>query len=81
LNPEADNTVDFRGAIASITLLEMTDTFREMKADQILKILVLDPETISDIFKVLPASSYELLEMEDKTEGYMIRLKKLHDNR
>ena len=76
MNPEADYIVDFRGAIASITLLEMTDTFREMKNDQILEILVLDPETISDIFKVLPASSYELIEMEDKTEGYRIQLKK-----
>ncbi len=78
--PEADYTVDFRGAIASITLLELTDTFREMESDQILEILVLDPETISDIFKVLPASSYELVEMEDEAHGYRIRLKKLKDN-
>ncbi len=80
MNPEADYTVNFIGSIASITLLEMTDTFREMKADQILEILVLDPETLSDIFKVLPASSYELVEMEDEQEGYRILLKKQQDN-
>jgi len=53
-----DYVLDFRGAISSITLLKMSDIFKEMKTNQILELLVHDKDTMDDIFKILPKSSY-----------------------
>ena len=74
-----DYTVDFRGAIASIALLRMTDTFRGMQINQTLEILVDNQDTIKDIFKVLPSSAYVLYNMEtiqEATAAYRIKIMK-----
>jgi len=83
LNRAADFTLDFRGAISSITLLELTSIFREMKINQMLEIYVNDADTVKDIFKVLPSTLYELMEMEDDSGKYRICIKKtaLVDNK
>jgi len=54
---KSEYVLDFRGAISSITLLEMSNKFKEMKMNQTLELLVRDKETIDDIFKILPESS------------------------
>ena len=58
---EADHILDFRGSITSISLLKLTQTFREMKASEVLEILGSNLDTRSDLFKVLPDDSYELI--------------------
>ena len=77
MKKEADYIVDFRGAIKSLTLLKLTHVFRTMKSEEVVKIMGLDPETRNDLFKVLPAISYELV-FEEEREGEFcnIQLKK-----
>ena len=77
MNKEADYIVDFRGAIKSLTLLKLTHMFRTMKRGEVIKIMGLDPDTRSDLFKVLPAISCELVfEEEQEGEFCNIQLKK-----
>lgn len=77
LKKEADYIVDFRGAIKSLTLLKLTHVFRAMKSDEVIKIMGLDPDTRNDLFKVLPAISYELVFEEERDGEFCnIHLKK-----
>ena len=76
---EADHILDFRGSITSISLLKLTQTFREMKANEVLEILGSNPDTRSDLFKVLPDDSYDLIFLDVVDEEdyfYRIQLKK-----
>ncbi len=68
LKQRADYVVDFRGAIKSLALLKLTHVFRGMGNDEVVKIIGLDSDTRSDLFKVLPAISYELV-FEEEREG------------
>ena len=74
----ADHILDLRGAIPPISLLKVTQTFREMKPDQILEILGHDPDTRRDLFKVLPAFSYELIIIEEmeRDASFRVQMKK-----
>lgn len=65
MTDKADYSLDFRGAITSLALLKLTRIFREMKANQTLEVLGLDADTRSDLFRLLPAPSYELLGMDE----------------
>ncbi len=62
----ADYSFDFRGAITSFALLKLTRVFREMKSNQTLEVLGLDSDTRSDLFRLLPAVSYEVLAVEER---------------
>ena len=76
---KADHILDFRGSITSISLLKLTQTFREMKTNEVLEILGSNLDTRSDLFKVLPDDSYELifLDVVDEEEYFnRIQLKK-----
>ena len=75
---KADHILDLRGAIPPISLLKITQAFREMKPDEILEILGQDPDTQRDLFKVLPTLSYELIIMEETEQGasFRVRMKK-----
>jgi hypothetical protein len=68
LEKAADYIVDFRGAIKSLTLLKLTHVFRGMKHDEVVRIEGLDPDTRSDLFKVLSALSYKFA-VEEKHDG------------
>lgn len=76
---KADYVLDFRETITPLALLKMTHILREMKTNQILEIIARDPDTRTDLFKVLPPSSCELLDMEfcEKKDCYRIQLKKI----
>lgn len=79
---KADHILDFRGTITPISLLKATQVLREMNASETMEILGCDPDTLSDLLKVLPASSYELMSMEGGEAGqtlYRIQLKKKRD--
>ena len=76
---EADHVLDFRGSITSISLLKLTQTFREMKANEVLEILGSNLDTRSDLFKVLPDDSYDLIFLdvvEEEDYFFRIQLKK-----
>ena len=72
-----DYTLDFRGAISSMVLLELSRVFEKMEQNQILNIYVQDKDTIADIFKVLPKSSYEMNIIEGKNSVNRIKIKKI----
>ncbi len=73
-----DHILDLRGAIPPITLLKVSQVFREMKPHEILEILCRDPDTRVDLFKVLPPFSYELIIMEELEEesSFRVQMKK-----
>ena len=76
---KADHILDFRGSITSISLLKLTQTFREMKADEVLEILGSNLDTRSDLFKVLPDDSFDLIFLDvidEEDYFYRIQLKK-----
>lgn len=70
---QADYKLDFRGAITSFGLLKLSRVFREMKSNQTLEILGIDADARSDLFRVLPKVSYELIEIEER-EGALARI-------
>ena len=78
LKIKPDHILDLRGAIPPITLLKVSQVFREMKPQEILEILCRDPDTRIDMFKVLPPFSYELIAMEELEEesSFRVRMKK-----
>ena len=79
MGKKPDQILDLRGAIPPITLLKVSQVFREMKEQEILEILCRDPDTRTDIFKVLPPFSYELIVMEQLEEddsSFRVQMKK-----
>lgn len=79
MKSKADHILDFRGSINSISLLKLVQTFKEMKANEVLEILGPNLDTRSDIFKILPDDSYDLIFLdviEGKGYFYRIQLKK-----
>ena len=76
---KADHILDFKGSLTTISLLKLSQTFREMKPNEILEILGSNLDTRSDLFKVLPNDSYELIFLdvvEEEDSFYRIQLKK-----
>ena len=78
MKKKPDHILDLRGAIPPITLLKVSQVFREMKPQEILEILCRDPDTRVDLFKVLPPFSYELIIMEELEEesSFRVQMKK-----
>lgn len=79
MGKKPDHILDLRGAIRPITLLKVSQVFREMKEQEILEILCRDPDTRTDIFKVLPPFSYELIimeELEEDDSSFRVQMKK-----
>ena len=74
LKTKPDHILDLRGTIPPITLLKISQVFREMKPFEILEILCQDPDTRVDLFKVLPPAAYELIVMEELLEDSTLRV-------
>jgi len=74
LDKKSDHILDLRGAISPISLLKVSQVFREMDEKEVLEILCRDLDTRTDILKVLPSFSYELILMEElKEDGLSFR--------
>ncbi len=74
-----DHILDIRKAIHPISLLKVSQVFRAMKEQETLEILCQDFDTRTDIFKVLPSFSYELISMEELEEddpSFKVQVKK-----
>ncbi len=58
-----DHSLDIRSSIYPLALLKASQAFREMKAGETIEMLLSDPDTKEYLFKVLPASRCELIEI------------------
>lgn len=79
MEPKVDYILDFRETISSLALLKMTQVLREMNSDEILQIITPDSHARTDIFKVMPAASCEVIDMGFNGEVgcFVIRVKKI----
>ena len=73
MKPKVDHVLDLRGTISPITLLKISEVFREMLPEQTLEVWCGDPDTPSDILKILPPFSYEVLIAEEMAIGSAFR--------
>lgn len=73
MKPKADHILDLRGIIPPITLLRLSQVFRDMLPDQTLEVWCGDPDTRNDMFKILPPDSYEVLVVQEMTKKAMCR--------
>lgn len=79
LKKKANYILDLRGTIPPITLLKISQVFREMSHGEILEIFCRDLDTRRDVFKVLPPFSYDLImmeEMKDESEYIRVQMRK-----
>ena len=83
MKPRVDHYLDLRGAIPPISLLKVTQVFREMKPDEILEIMGRDPDTRTDMFKIIPNFAYDLINIEEleRDASYRVQMKKRTDVR
>lgn len=72
----AARCLDMRSSIRPIALLEASHAFRKMNCGEMLEILVSDPYTKDCIFKVLPASRYEIVGTAEERSYWRILLRK-----
>ena len=79
MQPQADYILDFRQTLASFALLKMTQVLREMNKDEVLEIITRDGDARTDVFKVIPAASCEVIGTEfDKVANlFRIQVKRI----
>ncbi len=73
---KTDYILDVGKSITPLSLLKVTQIFRKMEPKQVLEIIGYNPETRDDFIKVLPASSFEMLIMEEEQSACRIQIKK-----
>lgn len=79
MNEKIKHNLDLRETIGPLALLKAKKAFREMPPGDTLEILIGDPETRVDLFRVLSDDVHELLCKEEAQEGclfYRIQLAK-----
>lgn len=78
MEPKADYILDFRETISPLALLKMTQVLQEMNMEEILEIITGDPAVRTDVVKVIPTHSCELIDIEFNREKdfFRIQLKK-----
>lgn len=79
MEKKPDHTIDVRQAIPPISLLKVSQAFRAMKEQETLEILCADTDTRTDILKVLPSFSCELVLMEEfekEDSSFRVQVKK-----
>jgi len=72
--------LDIRGIIRPFSFLIISNAFKEICVGETIEILWGDPDSFNDLFKILPATSYDqvLIEpMEGEDSGVRIQLKKI----
>lgn len=77
MNTAVDHILDLRGMIVPVTLLNISRSLREINPGEAIEIIGNDPETRRQLFMILRAFSYELLEISDEKLEYRVRIKKL----
>ena len=80
MTKKPDHILDVRRSIPPISLLKVNQAFRAIKKRETIEILCGDMETRTDIFKVLPPLSYELVlveELEEEGTFFRVQMKKI----
>lgn len=72
----ADLFLDIRKCISPIILMKACQAFGEMKNGETIQILLSDPDSREDLFKILPASRYDIVSNQKVESFYRIFLKK-----
>jgi TusA-related sulfurtransferase len=75
LKPEADYILDFSQTSAPFALLKMTQVMREMGRDEVLEIITRDAAARTDVFKLIPAASCEVIDMEFNKDANFFRIR------
>lgn len=71
--------LDLRNSLAPFSLLEISNVMKRMKTGEILEVLGDEPSIRTDLKKIIPDASYEMLGIETHSEGddqYRMLLKK-----
>ncbi len=76
LGMRADRFLDIREYASPIVFLLVCRAFSEMEHDETLEILLMDAEAGEDLFKILPASGYAIIKVQEEQSFYRIILKK-----
>ena len=74
----APHVLDLRGMIVPLTLLKITQGFRELQGGETLEILGTDTDTRNDALSVLEKSPCEVVCICDEQDHYIIRLRKIN---
>lgn len=72
-------SLDLRNLIVPFCLLKASNAFRLLKKDDVLEILFSDTENLTNLMKILPSDSYELIsakDIEGSDSGLKVRLRK-----
>ena len=69
-----DHILDLRGMIVPVTLLNISQTLREIKSGETVEIVGSDPGTKRDLFKILRTFPYELLNINENDEKTVYRV-------
>lgn len=72
-------SLDLRNLIVPFCLLKASNAFRLLKKDDVLEILCSDTENLTNLMKILPSDSYELIsakDIEGSDSGLKVRLRK-----
>ena len=75
--------IDLRGSMVPFTLLKISNSFRTLEKGEILEILLSDRDALDDLVRIIPESTYALIQMEDlsgEDQGTRIQLKKIRGN-
>ena len=75
MKPEADYTLDFSQTITPYALLKMTQVMREMNRDEVLEIITRDAVARTDVFKLIPVASCEVIDMEFNKDANFCRIR------
>lgn len=72
-------SLDLRNLIIPFCLLKVSNTFRSLKKDDVLEILFSDTENLTNLMKIIPPDSCELLSakyLEGLESGLRVLLRK-----
>jgi TusA-related sulfurtransferase len=75
LKSKADYVLDFSQTITPFALLKMTQVMREMNRDEVLEIITRDAVARTDVFKLIPTGSCEVIDMEFNRDANFFRIR------
>ena len=79
MNDTSTHNLDLRNSIHPIALLMAKRAIRDIAPGEMIELLIADPETRADLFKVFSDIAYEVLrqeEVEGEDAFYRIRIRK-----
>ncbi len=75
MKPKANYVLDFSQTITPVALLKMTQVMREMNRDEVLEIITRDTVARTDVFKLIPTASCEVVDMEFNKDANFFRIR------